>query len=238
MMPISDQPNIWELGQVLLVDKPLTWTSFDAVKKIRNAVRIKKVGHAGTLDPLATGLLIICTGKATKQIANLMADEKEYTGSITLGATTPSYDAELEVDAHYPTSHITTEMILAAMASMTGDVMQRPPIYSAIKIAGQPAYKAARKGAELEMAARPVHISCFELVEQIGLEISFRVVCSKGTYIRSMAHDLGIALQSGAYLSSLRRTRIGQYMVEDAWQLPDLVVYIKQLALGDTQPDK
>ena len=213
-------------GEVLLVDKPLRWTSFDVVNKIRNALKKKygkiKVGHAGTLDPLATGLLIICTGKLTKQIDLYQAQEKEYTGTILLGATTPTLDAEMAPDRIYPTDHVTPEMIKNAALKFIGDIEQMPPMFSALKVGGETAYKAAREGRELELKPRLVKINEFELTNIALPEVSFRVVCSKGTYIRSLARDLGIALDSGAYLTSLRRTRIGDFRVEDAWELQKL----------------
>ena len=213
-------------GEVLLVDKPLRWTSFDVVNKIRNALKKKygkiKVGHAGTLDPLATGLLIICTGKLTKQIDLYQAQEKEYTGTILLGATTPTLDAEMAPDRIYPTDHVTPEMIKNAALKFIGDIEQMPPMFSALKVGGETAYKAAREGRELELKPRLVTINEFELTNIALPEVSFRVVCSKGTYIRSLARDLGTALDSGAYLTSLRRTRIGDFRVEDAWELQKL----------------
>ena len=213
-------------GEVLLVDKPLRWTSFDVVNKIRNALKKKygkiKVGHAGTLDPLATGLLIICTGKLTKQIDLYQAQEKEYTGTILLGATTPTLDAEMAPDRIYPTDHVTPEMIKNAALKFIGDIEQMPPMFSALKVGGETAYKAAREGRELELKPRLVTINEFELTNIALPEVSFRVVCSKGTYIRSLARDLGTALGSGAYLTSLRRTRIGDFRVEDAWELQKL----------------
>jgi tRNA pseudouridine55 synthase len=220
-------------GEVLLVDKPLEWTSFDVVNKIRYALKRKfgrlKVGHAGTLDPLATGLLLICTGKMTKQIDTYQAQQKTYTGSLLLGATTPTLDIEMPIDATYPTDHITPEMVHDTMARFIGAIAQIPPAYSAVKVNGQAAYAAARKGNELVLAARPVTI--YELAATaIELPtVHFRTVCSKGTYIRSLARDIGIAMDSGAYLTSLRRTHIGDYSVADAWQLPDLIQHIDGL---------
>ena len=209
-------------GKILLFDKPLEWTSFQLVNKVRWLIRknfkIKKikVGHAGTLDPLATGLLIICTGKATKQIEKLQGQEKEYTGSFTLGATTPSYDLETEVDKEYPTHHLSEEKIRAATQEFTGGIKQIPPVFSALKKDGKRLYEYARSGEEVEISARNVQISKFEITEINLPKVHFRVVCSKGTYIRSLAHDFGQALHSGAYLSELRRTRIGDYSVEQA----------------------
>ena len=218
-------------GTMLLVNKPLKWTSFDVVGKLRNALKRKygnkiKVGHAGTLDPLATGLLIICTGKFTKQIDTYQAQEKEYTGTLMLGATTPTLDAEMEPDQLFPTDHITPDLLLTAAQTFIGEIEQVPPIYSALKIQGQTAYSAARKGIELEMKPRVVTISEFELTEFELPAVAFRVVCGKGTYIRSLARDLGKAVDSGAYLTSLCRTRIGEYKLTEAWEVPALLEFI------------
>ncbi|GAA4246358.1 MULTISPECIES: tRNA pseudouridine(55) synthase TruB [Winogradskyella] len=209
-------------GQVLLIDKPLTWTSFQAVNKlrweIRHAFDIKKikVGHAGTLDPLATGLLVICTGKMTKQINVFQGQEKEYTGTFILGSTTPSFDLETEVDKSFPTEHITDELIHSTTQQFIGQINQFPPVFSAIKKDGKRLYEFARAGEEVEIKSRQVEITEFEITKINQLELQFRVVCSKGTYIRSLAHDFGKALKSGAHLSSLRRTRIGDFKVDDA----------------------
>jgi tRNA pseudouridine55 synthase len=209
-------------GQVLLIDKPLTWTSFQAVNKlrweIRHAFDIKKikVGHAGTLDPLATGLLVICTGKMTKQINIFQGQEKEYTGTFTLGGTTPSFDLETEVNETFPTVHITDELIHATTQQFIGQINQFPPVFSAIKKDGKRLYEFARAGEEVEIKSRQVEITEFEITQINALELHFRVVCSKGTYIRSLANDFGKALNSGAHLSSLRRTRIGDFKVENA----------------------
>lgn len=205
-----------ENGTVLLIDKPLNWTSFDAVKKIRWAGKFKKVGHAGTLDPLATGLLILCTGKKTKQIEQYQAQEKEYTGTFTLGTTTPSYDLETEFDQKFPTEHITKEALNEAVSKMTGFIKQTPPIFSAVKVNGKRAYEAARKGEDIKLKIREVEIKAFEIDDANFPLISFRIVCSKGTYIRSMANDFGKLLNSGAHLSSLRRTKIGNFSVDNA----------------------
>jgi tRNA pseudouridine55 synthase len=218
-------------GTALLVNKPLHWTSFDVVNKLRNALKRKygskiKVGHAGTLDPLATGLLIICTGKFTKSIDTYQAQEKEYTGTLTLGATTPTLDAEMAPDHLYPTDHITPDLILTAAQTFIGEIEQIPPIYSALKIKGQTAYSAARKGIELEMKPRLVTIHEFEITEIELPSVSFRVVCSKGTYIRSLARDLGKAVGSGAYLTGLCRTRSGEHKLTEAWEVPALIEYI------------
>lgn len=217
-------------GEVLLVDKPLGWTSFDVVNKIRYAIRPAKmkVGHAGTLDPLATGLLIICTGKFTKKIDLYQAEEKEYTGTITLGATTPSYDLETEINARFDLNGVTEEDIRATAATFVGDIEQLPPAHSAIKQQGERVYEKARRGETVTLAPRPVRISEFEIVEIRLPEVTFRVRCSKGTYIRSLAHDMGQKLGCGGHLSALRRTGSGAFRVENAWQVDDLVQEIKR----------
>ncbi len=202
-------------GRVLLIDKPLYWTSFDAVRKVRNLVKIKKVGHAGTLDPLATGLLIICTGKFTKRINEFMAQEKEYTGTITLGATTPTFDLESEPVPGTPPGDITQQELQAATLPFTGPISQVPPIHSAIKQDGKRVYELARKGIEVKMEPREITIHEFSIVKVELPVVHFKVVCSTGTYIRSLANDYGAHLGCGGYLSSLRRTRIGAYKVED-----------------------
>jgi tRNA pseudouridine55 synthase len=203
-------------GRVLLIDKPLGWTSFDVVRKLRHLIRIKKIGHAGTLDPLATGLLIVCTGKFTKRINEFMAQEKEYTGTITLGAVTPSYDLETEPVDHQDIGHIDAVQINEAIRQFTGSILQVPPAHSAIKVNGKRVYEMARKGQAVVLEPRRITISAFELLRfEEGL-LHFRVVCSTGTYIRSLANDLGQALGCGAYLSSLRRTRIGSFSVQEA----------------------
>ena len=209
-------------GQVILIDKPLTWSSFQAVNKLKYILKRKydlpkkfKIGHAGTLDPLATGLLIICTGKFTKKITEIQAQAKEYTGTITVGATTPSYDLETEVDATFPTEHITEALILETTKQFLGEIDQKPPVFSAIKKDGKRLYEHARAGEEVEIAFRKTTIYEFEITRITLPEIDFRVTCSKGTYIRSLAFDFGKALQSGGYLSALRRTKIGDYSVND-----------------------
>ncbi|MDC6351108.1 tRNA pseudouridine(55) synthase TruB [Zeaxanthinibacter sp. PT1] len=209
-------------GQILLIDKPLGWSSFQAVNAVKWAIRRKfqlkkiKVGHAGTLDPLATGLLIICTGKATKKIEGLQGQVKEYTGTITLGGTTPSYDLETEVDQEYPIDHITGEAIEKATAHFTGEIAQKPPVFSALKKDGKRLYEFAREGKEVEIKKRLITINTFEITKINLPEVDFRVVCSKGTYIRSLAHDFGQYLGSGGYLSRLRRTKIGEFNVNNA----------------------
>ncbi len=219
----------FENGELLLVDKPLTWTSFDVVGKIRNSIRIKKikVGHAGTLDPLATGLLIVCTGKLTKKVDEYLAEEKEYTGTITLGTTTPSYDLETEINQHFPTEHLNNEMMYSAAESFLGEIEQVSPAYSALKIDGERAYHKARRGEEVKIKSRKVTISAFEITDITMPIVTFRIVCSKGTYIRSIAHDFGKKLKTGAHLSSLRRTRSGNFKIEEAWNLERLIEKIK-----------
>lgn len=223
--------NEFAEGQLLLVNKPYKWTSFDVVGKIRNAFKpLKlKVGHAGTLDPLATGLLIICTGKMTKQIDTFQAEEKEYTGTFTLGATTPTYDLESEPEQKFEVGHLTTEQIKEATKQFTGDIQQYPPAHSAVKVDGERLYEKARRGEEVELRVRNVTISEFEITRIELPEVDFRVVCSKGTYIRSLADDFGKALNNGAYLSRLRRTRSGNFKSEDAWEVMELVTMIRDL---------
>ena len=216
-------------GQILLIDKPLKWTSFQAVNKIRWHIKQRfqikkiKVGHAGTLDPLASGLLIICTGKQTKEIHVYQGQEKEYTGTITIGATTPSYDLETEIDNTFPTAHITKELIHDTTKQFLGEIDQKPPIFSAIKKEGKRLYELARKGEATEIKSRKVTIDEFEITNINLPNIDFRVVCSKGTYIRSLAYDFGKALHSGGHLSALRRTKIGAFSVEKAKSIEDFI---------------
>lgn len=216
-------------GQVLLIDKPLEWTSFQVVNKLRWHIRkeldIKKikVGHAGTLDPLATGLLIICTGKMTKQIDTFQAQIKEYTGTIQLGSTTPSFDLETEINNTFPTKHITPELIHETTKIFIGDIEQYPPVFSAIKKDGKRLYEYAREGKKVEIKPRTITISEFEITKIDDLQIHFRVVCSKGTYIRSLANDFGKALQSGGHLTSLRRTKIGNHHVNETHLIEDFL---------------
>lgn len=230
----------FEEGEVLLINKPLKWSSFDVINRFRYFLRKQcgiqkiKVGHAGTLDPLADGLLIVCTGKFTKRIEEFQGQEKEYTGTFRLGATTPSFDLEHEVDQTYETAHITPEMIQQAAANLTGEIMQLPPVFSAIKIGGKRAYKFARKDKDPELSPRPVHIREFEITRIEMPEVDFRISCSKGTYIRSIARDFGSSLQSGAHLTSLRRTRIGEFLLSNAWELEDLMEKIRQESNQDT----
>jgi len=209
-------------GQVLLIDKPLTWSSFQAVNKLKYVLKRKydlpkkfKIGHAGTLDPLATGLLIVCTGKFTKMIPEIQGQAKEYTGTIVLGATTPSYDKETEVDATFPTEHINEALIQETIPQFLGEIDQKPPVFSAIKKDGKRLYEHAREGSEVVIEARKTTIYEFDITRIALPEIDFRVKCSKGTYIRSLAFDFGKALQSGGYLSVLRRTKIGDYSVDN-----------------------
>lgn len=206
-------------GQVLLIDKPLHWTSFDVVQKLRNIIRIKKIGHAGTLDPLATGLLIVCTGKFTKRINEFMAQEKEYTGSITLGSTTPTYDLESEPENFKSIDGITEEKIKLATIGFTGVIQQIPPAHSAIKVGGKRVYELARQGKEVKLEPRTVTIKEFEITKIDMPLVYFRVVCTTGTYIRSLAKDFGDAIGCGAHLSSLCRTRIGEFLNKDAMSM-------------------
>ena len=209
-------------GQILLINKPLGWTSFDVVKKIKNLIRTKyslkkiKVGHAGTLDPLATGLLIVCTGKFTKLISKIQGQEKTYTGTITLGGTTPSYDLETEVDNNYETAHITEELIKESTTQFIGEIDQKPPIFSALKKGGERLYEKARRGETIEIESRKVTVREFTITSIENLEVNFEIKCSKGTYIRSIAHDFGAALNSGGHLSKLCRTSIGEYQISEA----------------------
>ena len=231
-----NQENPFNKGKLLLVDKPSGWTSFDVVNKIRFAIKkafsVKKikVGHAGTLDPMATGLLIICTGKMTKQIHNFQSLDKTYSGSFRLGATTPSYDKETEIDNTFKWEHITSEKIQEIFPQFIGCIKQRPPAYSAIKKGGVRSYKLARKGIPLSMQEREVLIHSLQATSVNLPDIFFKVTCSKGTYIRSLAYDLGIALNSGAYLTSLVREQIGNYKLSEAWQIPKLLEMIKATA--------
>ena len=220
-------------GQVLLIDKPLTWTSFQVVNKLRWEIRQRfnikkiKVGHAGTLDPLATGLLIICTGKQTKQIDTYQGQVKEYTGTFTLGGTTPSYDLETEIDNIFPTAHITEELLHETTKQFMGEIQQKPPIFSAIKKDGKRLYELARKGETIEIKERTVTVSSFEITKIKLPEVEFRIICSKGTYIRSIAFDYGKALNSGGYLSALRRTKIGNFSVDDAFSVEEFINNLK-----------
>lgn len=216
-------------GELLLINKPYKWTSFDVVGKIRNSLKpLKlKVGHAGTLDPLATGLLIICTGKLTKQIDSFQAEEKEYTGTMMLGATTPSFDLETVVDQEFPLEGITKAAVYAATAPFIGDIQQYPPAHSAVKVNGERLYVKARRGEETELRLRNVTVSAFEITRIALPEVDFRIVCSKGTYIRSLVSDFGKQLNNGAYLSKLVRTRSGSFLLENAFEVKELVDYLR-----------
>jgi tRNA pseudouridine55 synthase len=215
-------------GEILLINKPYTWTSFDVVNSFRMFLKSKlgikkiKIGHAGTLDPLATGLLILCTGKFTKKIEEFKEFDKEYTGVFTLGATTPSFDLESEIDVRFDTGEVTEKIIIAAAEMFVGEQMQVPPQFSAIKIRGRRAYDYARQDEEVKLAAKRIEIKAFEITKIEIPEVHFRIACSKGTYIRAMARDFGLALKNGAHLSALCRTRIGPYHLRDAWELDDL----------------
>lgn len=228
-----------EEGCTFLVDKPTTWTSFDVVNKLRYAIRksfdVKKikVGHAGTLDPLATGLLIVCAGKHTKKIESYMGLEKEYTGEIALGATTPSYDLETEINGRYPIDHIDDALIESISHTFIGEIWQQPPAFSAIKVNGVRAYHKARLGENVEIKKRKVVVRSFDLDRLTTDCLRFKVVCSKGTYIRSLAHDFGRSLHSGAYLKLLRRTKIGTFSVTNAWKLDDLLLAIDKKNFDD-----
>lgn len=225
----------FQQGEILLFDKELDWTSFDLVKKVRNKLtrftgeKKLKVGHAGTLDPKATGLMILCTGKATKQIESLQAEEKEYVASIKLGATTPSYDLETEEDAVYPTGHITPEIVQEVFQKFTGEQLQVPPIFSAVKIDGKRAYEHARKGNDVKLNAKLITVHEMELLEFSPNQMVVRIRCSKGTYIRALARDMGEALHSGAYLTGLRRTKIGAFDVNDALTIEFFLNNLEQI---------
>lgn len=224
-------------GEIIGIDKPLGWTSFDAVKRLRGAIQRRlhlkkfKVGHAGTLDPLATGVLIVCTGRATKSIDTLQAGDKEYVATIQLGATTPSFDLETEIDARYPWEHITPDAIQETLPKFVGKIMQVPPVFSAVKIDGKRAYNLARKGKDVELKAKPLEIKEMELIDCQMPVITLRIVCSKGTYIRALARDLGAALGSGAHLTALRRTRVGKIRIENCISVDDAVSKIAETTL-------
>ncbi|MFG6392103.1 MAG: tRNA pseudouridine(55) synthase TruB [Candidatus Amulumruptor sp.] len=228
-------------GEILLIDKPLGWTSFDAVKRVRGALtrRMKvkklKVGHAGTLDPLATGVMVICTGIATPRIGELQAGVKEYVATLALGATTPSFDLETEIDATYPIDHITRELVEETLRKFHGTIQQVPPAFSAVKIDGQRAYKMARKGQTPELKAKTLVIDDIELLEYAQDQISLRIVCSKGTYIRALARDIGEALGSGAHLTALRRTRVGDFTIDKCISVDDAAAMIRDVDI--TMPD-
>lgn len=220
-------------GEILYIDKPLGWTSFDAVKRLRGSLTRRlglkkiKVGHAGTLDPLATGVMILCTGKATKRIDELQADVKEYIATVALGATTPSFDLETEIDATYPTEHITRELVESVLRQFTGRIEQIPPAFSACKVDGKRAYDLARKGRDVQLKPKILVIDEIELLEFSPTSITIRVVCSKGTYIRALARDIGAALQSGGHLTALRRTRVGDVTIDRCLSVQDAAELIK-----------
>ena len=230
-------------GEIIYIDKPLHWTSFDAVKRIRGTLtrRLKvkklKVGHAGTLDPLATGVMIICTGKATKRIDELQAGIKEYIATIALGATTPSFDLETEIDATYPTDHITKELVEETLTRFTGEIEQVPPAFSACKVDGKRAYKMARKGQEVELKAKLLVIDEIELLEYSPTSIVVRVVCSKGTYIRALARDIGQALNSGGHLTALRRTRVGNISIDQCMAVEQAIDMLQNAEVVMPQND-
>lgn len=227
--PIPDALTPFLEGKVLLLDKPIGWTSFNMVQKVRYLTRVTKVGHAGTLDPLATGLLIICTGKYTKQINTYMGMTKEYIGSMVIGATTPTYDLESEPENFKQIDHITIDQIHASTKQFIGPILQMPPQHSAIKKDGKRLYESARQGIEVKVDPRPITIESFEITKIDFPSIEFKVVCSTGTYIRSLVKDFGDAIGVGAYMSALRRTRIGDFKIEDAMQWEDLAAEINQL---------
>lgn len=224
-------------GEILAIDKPKGWTSFDAVKRLRGALQRRlglkkfKVGHAGTLDPLATGVLLVCTGRGTKRIDELQASDKEYIATLRLGATTPSFDLETEIDEEKPWEHLTREDVENALQSFRGEIMQVPPLFSAVKIDGKRAYKYARKGREIELKAKPLTISELELIDFSMPQITLRVGCSKGTYIRALARDIGEALGCGAHLTDLRRTRIGDVRIENCMDIDGALRLIAETPL-------
>lgn len=230
-------------GEIFCIDKPLGWTSFDAVKRLRGAIQRRlglrkfKVGHAGTLDPLASGVLIICTGRATRRIDTLQAGDKEYVATLRIGATTPSFDLETEIDATFPTEHVTRELVDETLGRFRGHIMQVPPVYSAVKIDGERAYKYARRGHEVKLRAKPLEIKELEVLsfgpgDHGDPQLVLRIVCGKGTYIRALARDIGAALGSGAHLTALRRTRVGDYRVTDALSIDDALTAIREMELS------
>lgn len=230
-------------GEILYIDKPLHWTSFDAVKRVRGTltrrlgVKRLKVGHAGTLDPLATGVMIVCTGKATKDIDNLQAGVKEYIATMALGATTPSFDLETQIDATYPTEHITRELVEKTLLDFIGEIQQVPPAFSACKVDGKRAYKMARKGQEVELKPKLLVIDELELMEYAQNSLMVRVVCSKGTYIRALARDIGQALGSGAHLTALRRTRVGEVTIDRCMQVEEMIQMLNSIDIVMPQDD-
>lgn len=228
---IFSEESDFQAGALILVDKPLRWTSFDVVNKIRWCLKAScgkiKVGHAGTLDPLATGLVIVCTGKWTKHIEAYMAQEKEYVASIRFGAVTPSFDLETLPEGEFPYDHVNRLNLAEVLEQFTGQILQTPPVYSAIRVNGDRAYKKARKGNEVEMPVREVYVKELEILELELPDLTLRIDCGKGTYIRSLANDIGKACGSGAYLAGLRRTRIGEYSVDDANKMEDLIAFLQ-----------
>jgi len=240
---LFNKESLLEEGAIILIDKPLGWTSNDVVAKVRILLRNYygipkiKVGHAGTLDPLATGLMVLCVGKKTREAMTLTGEDKEYEALFRLGATTPSYDMETEVDASFPTEHITGECIGKAINALCGTIMQKPPIFSAKRVNGKRAYKLARKGAEDDLPPVEVTIREFDLLERKGDELRVRIACSKGTYIRALARDLGLLLNSGAHLAALRRTRSGNFVIHDAVTVETLELFLKMTA-NTTMPSK
>jgi tRNA pseudouridine55 synthase len=231
-MPTFD----FESGEILLVNKPYGWTSFDVVNKVRYTIKKElgiqkiKIGHAGTLDPLATGLLILCTGKSTKKIEEFVGFDKEYTGTFMLGATTPSYDLETGINGQFPTNHVTSEAIKEATNQFIGPIQQVPPQFSAKKVEGKRAYRFARQDVEIELKPNAVEISAFEITQIKLPEVMFRIACSKGTYIRSLARDLGQALNTGAHLTALCRTRIGPWYLRDAYEVEGILELVRRSA--------
>lgn len=221
-------------GVTIGIDKPLGWTSFDVVKRLRGAIQKRlhvkkfKIGHAGTLDPLASGVLVVCTGRATKEIERIQSGSKEYLATLCLGATTPSFDLETEIDRRFPIDHITPQMAADVLKRFQGNIMQVPPVFSAVKVDGKRAYNLARKGHDVELKAKPLEISEIELTGFSGNEMTIRVVCSKGTYIRALARDIGEALDSGAHLTALRRTRVGDISIENSLSIDDAISMINQ----------
>ncbi len=229
---IFQEEGNFHAGALILVDKPLKWTSFDVVNKIRWCLKAScgkiKVGHAGTLDPLATGVVVVCTGKWTKRIEEFMAQEKEYVADLHFGAVTPSYDLETEPGGNFPTGHIDRAYLEETLKAFTGRITQVPPAYSAIRIDGDRAYKKARKGGEIEMPSREVEVKELNLIDFAMPDVRLEITCSKGTYIRSLAHDLGKACRSGAYLAGLRRTRSGEFRIEEANKMEDLIAFLQK----------
>ena len=229
-------------GEIIAIDKPLGWTSFDAVKRLRGVIQKRlnvkkfKVGHAGTLDPLATGVLIVCTGRATRKIEALQSGRKEYIATVKLGATTPSFDLETEIDATYPTDHLNEDIIKKTLQSFKGEIMQVPPVFSAVKVEGKRAYKFARTGRDVELKPKAITISEIEFINLDGDELTFRVMCGKGTYIRALARDIGLALNSGAHLISLRRTQVGDIRIEDCLNIEEAVKKISETELTFESP--